>query len=165
MSQVFRNLKNYLVDKDIPHHEEENGNIKIFPKDIDNPQERSFVMATINEQGIEKVTTESEYVVIADVPDEQDITFAMASLKMAEDRILVKPQTVLEAENAVYNKDKEKPNKGIIHRVGPGTNHVTMYLAPDYKIIYGAWAGTPIVVDGEDYLIMRQSDVLMYEPV
>lgn len=166
MSQVFRNFKQFLVEKNIPHNEEGNGSIKIFPKDIDSAQDRSFVLATIDDEGIERVAIEDDYVVIADVPDEDNISFSMEVLRMAEDRILVKPQKRTEEETAVYSKDadKEKPNKGIVVRVGPGTNHVSMYLLATDKIIYGRWAGTPIAIDGEEYLIMRQSDTLMYEP-
>lgn len=143
----------------------ENGNIKVFPKDIENPQDRSFVMATVNDDGVEKITVDDDFIVIADVPDEEAITFSMEKLEMGEDRILVREHKPTEGESAVYNKDKERPNMGTVVKVGPGTQHVKMYLQQGYKIIYGKWAGTPVVVDGEDYLIMRQSDSMMHQPV
>ena len=60
---------------------------------------------------------------------------------------------------------KEKPSQGWIVAVGPGGRDdegkpVTMTLKEGDRILFGKWAGTEIKVNGEDLLIMRESDVL-----
>ncbi len=60
---------------------------------------------------------------------------------------------------------KEKPSQGLIVAVGPGGRDdegkpVTMTLKEGDRILFGKWAGTEIKVNGEDLLIMRESDVL-----
>lgn len=60
---------------------------------------------------------------------------------------------------------KEKPSQGVIVAVGPGGRDdegklVTMTLKEGDRILFGKWAGTEIKVNGENLLIMRESDVL-----
>ena len=55
---------------------------------------------------------------------------------------------------------KEKPQRGTIVAAGPGTKDVTMEVKVGDVVLYGKYAGTEISVDGKDYLIMKQSDVL-----
>ena len=60
---------------------------------------------------------------------------------------------------------KEKPQQGEIIAVGPGKLSDTGdRLAPDVevgqKVLYGKYSGSEVTVDGEDYLILRESDVL-----
>ena len=55
---------------------------------------------------------------------------------------------------------KEKPLKGKVVAVGHGTKDEEMVLKAGDMVLYGKYAGTEIEVDGEKYLIMRQSDVL-----
>ena len=55
---------------------------------------------------------------------------------------------------------KEKPLKGQIVAVGNGTKDEEMVLKVNDTVLYGKYAGTEIELDGEKYLIMRQSDVL-----
>ncbi len=50
--------------------------------------------------------------------------------------------------------------KGIIMAVGPGKKDEPVTLKAGDTVLYGKYAGTEINVDGEDYLIMRESDVL-----
>ena len=60
---------------------------------------------------------------------------------------------------------KEKPHEGEIIAVGPGARDETGVLVPlDVKvgdrIIFGKWSGTEVKIDGEDLLIMKESDVM-----
>jgi chaperonin GroES len=55
---------------------------------------------------------------------------------------------------------KEKPQKGTIIAVGPGTKDEKMEVKTGDLVLYGKYAGTEITIDGNDYLIMRQSDIL-----
>ena len=60
---------------------------------------------------------------------------------------------------------KEKPQEGKIIAVGPGARDEAGKLAPlDVKagdrVLFGKWSGTEVKVDGEDLLIMKESDVL-----
>ena len=59
---------------------------------------------------------------------------------------------------------KEKPMKGVIVAVGPGEFQNGTRLPLDVKtgdtVIYSKYAGTEVKVDGKDYLVVRQSDIL-----
>ena len=55
---------------------------------------------------------------------------------------------------------KEKPLRGEVIAVGNGTKDETMVLKAGDEVLYGKYAGTELELDGEKYLIMRQSDVL-----
>ena len=60
---------------------------------------------------------------------------------------------------------KEKPMEGEIVSVGPGARDESGKLVPpDVKagdrILFGKWSGTEVKIDGEDYLIMKESDVM-----
>jgi chaperonin GroES len=90
------------------------------------------------------------------------------NVKPLDDRILVKP---LEAEEKtaggiiIPDNAKEKPQKGEVIAVGQGKmsdkgERIAMSLKKGEKILYGKYSGTEITVEGDDYLIMRESDVL-----
>jgi chaperonin GroES len=60
---------------------------------------------------------------------------------------------------------KEKPQEGQIIAVGPGARDETGKLVPlDVKagdrILFGKWSGTEVKIDGQDLLIMKESDIL-----
>jgi chaperonin GroES len=84
------------------------------------------------------------------------------------DRVVV--QALEEAEQTrggLYIPDtaKEKPQQGKIIAVGPGKlSEQGERLAPDVKegdtVLYGKYSGTEVTVDGEEYLILRESDIL-----
>jgi chaperonin GroES len=84
------------------------------------------------------------------------------------DRVVVKR---LEGEEKtkggiiIPDSAKEKPQEGKIIAVGPGARDEAGKLAPlDVKagdrVLFGKWSGTEVKVDGEDLLIMKESDVL-----
>lgn len=84
-------------------------------------------------------------------------------IKPLEDRVLVLPQ---EAEQKtasgiiIPDSAKEKPQKGTVVAVGSGNKDTTMQVKVNDTVLYGKYAGTELSVDGKDYLIMRQSDIL-----
>ena len=60
---------------------------------------------------------------------------------------------------------KEKPQEGEIVAVGPGGRNETGQLIPlDVKVgdrvLFGKWSGTEVKIDGQDYLIMKESDLM-----
>ena len=60
---------------------------------------------------------------------------------------------------------KEKPQEGEVVAVGPGARdddgkHVAMDLKAGDRILFGKWSGTEVKIDGEDLIIMKESDVL-----
>jgi len=89
-------------------------------------------------------------------------------LKPLADRVVVKP---FEAEEKTHGSiiipdtAKEKPQKGKIVAVGPGKRAengtvIPMEVKEGNIVLYGKYSGTEVTIDGEDYLIMRESDVL-----
>ncbi len=54
---------------------------------------------------------------------------------------------------------KEKPQKGIIVAVGKGTIDEPMTVKVGDTVIYGKYSGTEITIEGNDYLIMKESDI------
>ncbi len=84
-------------------------------------------------------------------------------VKPLADRVLVQPMEAEEkTSSGIYIPDtaKEKPQKGTIIAVGPGTKDVPMEVKVGDVVLYGKYAGTEITIDGKDYLIMKQSDIL-----
>jgi chaperonin GroES len=84
-------------------------------------------------------------------------------IKPLADRVLVEPMAAEEkTASGIYIPDtaKEKPQKGTVIAVGPGTKDVTMEVKVKDVVLYGKYAGTEISVDGKDYLMMKQSDIL-----
>ena len=57
---------------------------------------------------------------------------------------------------------KEKPQKGTIVAAGPGKKDEPTTVKPGEVVLYGKYAGTEINIDGTDYLIMRESDILAF---
>ena len=85
------------------------------------------------------------------------------NIKPLADRVLVKPAIAEEKTVGgiiIPDSAKEKPLKGEIIAVGNGTKDEEMILKIGDKVLYGKYAGTEIELEGEQYLIMRQSDVL-----
>lgn len=85
------------------------------------------------------------------------------TLKPLSDRVLVKP-VAAEQKTAggiiIPDSAKEKPLKGEVVAVGPGTKDEVMQLSVGNEVLFGKYAGTEVELDGEKFLIMRQSDVL-----
>ena len=84
------------------------------------------------------------------------------NIKPLADRVLVVPAAAEEKIGGIIIPDtaKEKPLRGIVKAVGKGTKDEEMILKEGDEVLYGKYAGTELELDGEKYLIMRQSDVL-----
>jgi len=88
---------------------------------------------------------------------------ANVNIKPLADRVLVEPAPAEEKTAAgiiIPDTAKEKPQKGTVIAVGSGKKDEPMTVKPGDKVLYGKYAGTEINVDGSDYLIMRESDIL-----
>lgn len=85
------------------------------------------------------------------------------NIKPLADRVLVKPAPAEEKTVAgiiIPDTAKEKPLQGTVLAVGNGTKDEEMVLKVNDRVLYGKYSGTEVELDGEKYLIMRQSDVL-----
>jgi chaperonin GroES len=84
-------------------------------------------------------------------------------IKPLADRVVVKP---LEAQEKtvsgiiIPDSAKEKPQRGTVMAAGPGTKDDKMEVKVGDVVLYGKYAGTEINLDGKDYLIMKQTDIL-----
>ena len=85
------------------------------------------------------------------------------SIKPLADRVLVEPaaaETKTSSGIIIPDTAKEKPQKGTVAAVGPGTKDESITLKVGDTVLYGKYAGTDFKLDGKDYLIMRESDVI-----
>ncbi|MGM0549725.1 MAG: co-chaperone GroES [Bacteroidota bacterium] len=86
--------------------------------------------------------------------------------KPLKDRVLVEPHKVEEKTASgiiIPDSAKEKPQKGTVVAVGEGKKDEPMSLKEGDVVVYGKYAGTEINLDGADYLIMREDDILLKE--
>ncbi len=90
------------------------------------------------------------------------------------DRVIVKPAAAEEKSAGgiiIPDTAKEKPQKGTVIATGPGKyaeqtgNLIPVKQKVGDVVLYGKYAGTEITVEGEEYLIMRTSDILMKAPL
>lgn len=85
------------------------------------------------------------------------------NIKPLADRVLVEPREAeTKTASGLYIPDtaKEKPQQGKIVATGNGKKDEPMELKVGDVVLYGKYSGTEINVEGKDYLMMRQSDVL-----
>lgn len=89
-------------------------------------------------------------------------------IKPLGDRILVKP---IEAEEkkvgniVIPDTVKEKPMEGMVEAIGAGAkddkgNSIALEVKVGDKVLYGKYSGTEVKIDANEYLIMKESDVL-----
>jgi|TARA_B110000305_G_C19458973_1_gene652918 chaperonin GroES len=84
------------------------------------------------------------------------------SIKPLADRVLVEPavaETTTASGIIIPDSAKEKPQKGTIVAVGTGTKDEPLTVKVGDEVLYGKYSGTELVVEGKDYLIMRESDI------
>ena len=84
-------------------------------------------------------------------------------IKPLADRVLVEPsaaETKTASGIIIPDSAQEKPQKGKIIAVGPGTKDNPVTLKVGDNILYGKYSGTELKHDGGNYLIMRESDIL-----
>ena len=90
------------------------------------------------------------------------------SFRPLHDRVLIQPveqDTKTKGGIIIPDTAKEKPVEGKVVAVGPGARDEAGKLRPlDVKVgdrvLYGKWSGTEVKVDGEDLLIVKESDIM-----
>ena len=88
---------------------------------------------------------------------------AKPKIKPLADRVLIEPQSAeVKTSSGIYIPDtaQEKPQKGKIIAVGPGTKDEKMEVKTGDTVLYGKYSGTELTIDEKDYLMMKQSDIL-----
>lgn len=85
------------------------------------------------------------------------------NIKPLADRVLVEPQAA-ETKTAsgiiIPETAKEKPQKGKVVAVGAGKKDHEMTVKVGDEVLYGKYSGTELKLEGNDYLIMREDDIL-----
>ncbi|MCP4703769.1 MAG: co-chaperone GroES [candidate division Zixibacteria bacterium] len=89
------------------------------------------------------------------------------AVKPLADRVLVKQEEAAEVKKSgiiIPDTAKEKPQQGEVIGVGPGRTEdgkvVPMEVKKGDKILYGKYSGTEVTVDDDEFVIMRESDIL-----
>ena len=93
---------------------------------------------------------------------------AELKLKPMDDRVLVEyveEESTTESGIIIPDTAKEKPQEGEVTAVGPGKTGddgktIAMTVKKGDKVIYGKYSGTEVKLDNEDYLLMREDDIL-----
>ena len=94
------------------------------------------------------------------------------TVKPLADRVVVKPLEESEQmRGGLYIPDtaKEKPSQGEVVAVGPGKvsdegKRIELDVQAGDKVLYGKYSGTEVTLDGVEYLILRESDILAVLP-
>tara|TARA_B100001109_G_C18863653_1_gene475496 strand:+ start:654 stop:929 length:276 start_codon:yes stop_codon:yes gene_type:complete len=84
------------------------------------------------------------------------------NIKPLADRVLVEPAAAEEKTAGgiiIPDTAKEKPQRGKVVAVGNGKPDEPMTVKEGDSVLYGKYAGTEITVEGNEYLIMRESDI------
>lgn len=85
------------------------------------------------------------------------------NIKPLADRVLIEPlpaETKTASGLFIPDTAKEKPQRGTVVAVGNGTKDHDMTVKVGDTVLYGKYAGTDLKLDGADYLIMREDDIL-----
>lgn len=85
------------------------------------------------------------------------------NIKPLSDRVLIEPAAAeTKTASGIYIPEtaKEKPQRGKVVAVGKGTKEHDMTVQVGDMVLYGKYAGTELKLEGKDYLIMREDDIL-----
>ncbi len=85
------------------------------------------------------------------------------SVTPLHDRVIVMPAAAEEKSSGgiiIPDTAKEKPQRGTVIAAGPGKKDEPVTVKSGDTVLYGKYAGTEISIEGTDYLIMRESDIL-----
>ena len=85
-------------------------------------------------------------------------------MKPINDRVVVKPAPAEEKTSGgiiIPDTAKEKPQRGEVIAVGPGKDGNAMTVSAGDIVLYGKYAGQEVTLEGNDYLIMREDDILV----
>ncbi len=84
------------------------------------------------------------------------------NIRPLADRVVIKPAEAEEkTASGLYIPDtaKEKPQRGTVLAVGPGKKDEPTTVKVGDTVLYGKYSGTEIQIEGNDYLIMKESDI------
>jgi chaperonin GroES len=94
-------------------------------------------------------------------------TKSKVKIQPLQDRVVIRPlEEAEQMRGGLYIPDtaKEKPQQGEIVAVGPGRfekgDRVPMELKVGQRVLYGKYSGTEVTIEDEEYLIIKESDVL-----
>ena len=92
----------------------------------------------------------------------------MASIRPLQDRVIIR--RIEEGEQIrggiiIPDSAREKPQEGEVIAVGPGGRDeagklIPIDLKPGNRVLFGKWSGTEVKIDGEELLIMKESDIM-----
>ena len=85
------------------------------------------------------------------------------NIKPLADRVLIEPKEAeTKTASGIYIPDtaKEKPQQGKVMAVGTGKKDEPMELKVGDTVLFGKWSGTEIKIDGKEYSIMKESDIM-----
>ena len=85
------------------------------------------------------------------------------NIKPLADRVIIEPAAAEEKTSGgiiIPDTAKEKPQRGTVVAVGPGKKDEPLTVKNGDQVLYGKYAGTEITVKGQDYLILRESDIV-----
>ncbi|MGB0981873.1 MAG: co-chaperone GroES [Winogradskyella sp.] len=85
------------------------------------------------------------------------------NIKPLADRVLVEPmaaETKTASGIIIPDNAKEKPQKGTVVATGKGTKDDPITVKVGDTVLYGKYGGTELKLEGKDYLMMRESDIL-----
>ncbi len=85
------------------------------------------------------------------------------NIKPLADRVIIEPSAAEDKTAGgiiIPDTAKEKPQRGTVVAVGPGKKDEPLTVKTGDVVLYGKYAGTEITVEGNDYLIMRESDIV-----
>ena len=88
---------------------------------------------------------------------------ATLNIKPLADRVVVQPaeaETKTVSGIIIPDTAKEKPQRGTVVAVGNGTKDQAMTVKVGDEVLYGKYSGTEIKLDGVEYIIVKQSDIL-----
>lgn len=86
------------------------------------------------------------------------------NFKPINDRVVVKPLPAEEKTKGgiiIPDTAKEKPQQGEVIAVGPGKEGVKLNVSVGDRVLYGKYAGQELNYNGDEYLIMREDDILV----
>ena len=93
---------------------------------------------------------------------------AKTKFRPLHDRIVVRRITAEEKTKGgiiIPDTAQEKPSEGEVIAVGPGGRDeagklIPIDVKPGNRVLFGKWSGTEVKLDGEDFLIMKESDIM-----
>ena len=85
------------------------------------------------------------------------------NIKPLADRVLIEPaaaETTTASGIIIPDNAQEKPQRGTVVAVGPGKKDEPTTVKVGDTVLYGKYSGTDLNLDGDDYMIMREADIL-----